>query len=117
MTTLLFLVLNAVFDQTSSLKILFSLQKHLSTSLCQAPGSSNGVRPQFHMSHFRQIVHGLLLCPPSLRTAPKKRKTEEDASQGKLDPEVRDLFIDTWLSECDDIRWFFLRESAYVAIL
>lgn len=103
--------------QTSALKILFSLQKHLSTSLSQAPGSSDGARPQFHMSHFKQIVQGLLLCPPSHRSAShsKRRKAEEgERNDGKLDPEVRDLFVETWLSECDDIRWFFLRESACV---
>ncbi|KAJ3534709.1 hypothetical protein NM688_g7095 [Phlebia brevispora] len=103
--------------KTSSLKILFSLQKHLSTSLSQAPGSSNVARPQFHITSFRQILQGLLLCPPSSRITiqAKRHKREREASEvdgGKLDPEVRELFIDQWLSECDDIRWFFLRESA-----
>ncbi|KAI0091728.1 ribosome biogenesis protein Noc4 [Irpex rosettiformis] len=86
--------------KTSALKILLSLQKHLSTSVSKAPGSSNAARPQFHTSHFRQIVYGLLLCPASPR------------SVGKLDPDVRDLFMESWLSEYDDLRWFFLRESA-----
>lgn len=67
------------------------------------------------MSHFRQLVYGLLLCPASPRSVShsKKRKEENtDSTSGKLDPEIRDLFIETWLSEYDDLRWFFLRESA-----
>lgn len=100
--------------QTSSLKILLSLQKHLSTMVSKAPGSSSAARPQFYMSHFRQIVHGLLMCPPSPRAAhqTKKRKSEYEADDGRLDAEVRDIFMEQWLSEYDDIRWFFLRESA-----
>ena len=42
----------------------------------------------------------------------KKQKNGANEDDGKLDPEVRDAFMETWLSECDDIRWFFLRESA-----
>lgn len=42
----------------------------------------------------------------------KRRKSESDAEEGRLDPRVRDMFIGQWLSEYDDIRWFFLRESA-----
>lgn len=74
-------------------------------------------RPQFHVSNFRQIVHGLLLCPGSTRLVLKAKKKKEEAGiksmlDGKLDPEVRDLFYENWLSEYDDIRWFFLREAA-----
>ncbi|KAI0343197.1 ribosome biogenesis protein Noc4 [Trametopsis cervina] len=100
--------------KTSALKILLSLQKHLSTSVSQAPGSSNAARPQFYVSHFRQIVHGLLLCPSSVRSSPsaKKKQKSDGSTEGRLDQEVRDLFMETWLSEYDDIRWFFLRESA-----
>ncbi|KAF7790030.1 hypothetical protein EIP86_000979 [Pleurotus ostreatoroseus] len=100
--------------KTSALNILFSLQKHLSTSLSRAPGTSSVARPQFHLSHFRQIVQGLLVCPPSprLNEQAKRRKGAAGPEDGKLDHEVRDLFIDKWLSECDDIRWFFLREAA-----
>lgn len=100
---------------------MFSIQRHLSTSLNQAPGLSNG-GPQFHMNHFRQIVQAILLCPPSLRATPKpKRRKGDEADSGScsgtIDPGVRDMFMDQWLSEYDDIRWFFLRESAYVDIL
>lgn len=85
--------------------------------MSKAPGSSTGARPQFHISHFRQIVQGLLLCPPSPRGSLQAKKRKDDGEErGKLDPEVRDMFMETWLSECDDIRWFFLRESVYVNI-
>jgi U3 small nucleolar RNA-associated protein 19 len=55
------------------------------------------------------------MCPSSPRTAQstiKKRKGDSNANEdGVLDPEVRDTFLETWLSVCDDVRWFFLRES------
>ncbi|KAJ7857769.1 CBF/Mak21 family-domain-containing protein [Mycena leptocephala] len=82
----------------SSLQILFSLQKHLSTS-----ASLSESQPQFHISHFRKIVSGLLLCPPSRRTA--------QGAQGVLDADVLHLFHETWFSVHDDVRWFFLREA------
>ncbi|KAJ6557232.1 CBF/Mak21 family-domain-containing protein [Mycena vulgaris] len=82
----------------SSLQILFSLQKHLSTS-----SSLSDSQPQFHISHFRKIVSGLLLCPPSRRSA--------QSSKGVLDPDVLHLFHETWFSVHDDVRWFFLREA------
>ncbi|RDX45466.1 CBF-domain-containing protein [Lentinus brumalis] len=96
----------------SSLDILMSLQKHLSSSLTRTGDSKQP--PQFHVSHFRKIVSALLLCPPSQRAAgSKKRKTEaESHSDRTLDPDVRDRFVNTWFSVNDDIRWFFLRDAA-----
>ncbi|KAJ6584689.1 CBF/Mak21 family-domain-containing protein [Mycena capillaripes] len=82
----------------SSLQILFSLQKHLSTS-----SSVLDSHPQFHASHFRKIVSALLLCPPSPRSA--------QASPGVLDADVLHLFHETWFAVHDDVRWFFLREA------
>ncbi|KAJ7465318.1 CBF/Mak21 family-domain-containing protein [Mycena latifolia] len=82
----------------SALQILFSLQKHLSTS-----ASLSDSQPQFHISHFRKIVSGLLLCPPSGRTTQR--------NEGVLDPDVLHLFHETWFSVHDDVRWFFLREA------
>ncbi|KAI0332054.1 CBF-domain-containing protein [Cubamyces sp. BRFM 1775] len=95
----------------SALDILFSLQKHLSSALTRI---GDVKQPQFHASHFRKIVTALLLCPPSPRAArSKKRKTEEDEGEDHvLDPDVRDHFVNTWFSVNDDIRWFFLRDSA-----
>ncbi|KAJ8516405.1 hypothetical protein ONZ45_g6274 [Pleurotus djamor] len=87
--------------RTSSLQILFSLLKHLSTSL-----SKSHPTPQFHINHFRKIVEGLLLCPKSPRSQSRELKPNT------LEDDVRDQFVDTWLSVHDDIRWFFLRESA-----
>ncbi|KAF9500605.1 CBF-domain-containing protein [Pleurotus eryngii] len=87
--------------RTSSLQILFSLLKHISTSL-----SKSHPTPQFHITHFRKIVAALLLCPPS------SRPSAQALEPSKLETDVRDQFIDTWLSVNDDVRWFFLRESA-----
>ncbi|KAI0710433.1 CBF-domain-containing protein [Cerioporus squamosus] len=98
--------------KTSSLDILFSLQKHLSSSLTRTGDSKQP--PQYHVSHFRKIVSALLLCPPSQRTAgSKKRKTDAGSQSDRtLDPDVRDHFVNTWFSVYDDIRWFFLRDAA-----
>ncbi|KIM91722.1 hypothetical protein PILCRDRAFT_811012 [Piloderma croceum F 1598] len=87
----------------SSLQILFSLQKHLSSILSSASASS--VQPQFHVSHFKKIVSGLLLCPPSMRNG------ASGSGKFRLEPDVRNYFVDTWFSVHDDIRWFFLREA------
>ncbi|KAH7926662.1 CBF-domain-containing protein [Leucogyrophana mollusca] len=91
----------------SSLEILFSLQKHLSTSLTKSssPSSSSTPPPQFHTSHFKNIVQGLLLCPPSPR--PQTHRNHE----GKTQNDVRDAFVETWFTVYDDIRWCFLREA------
>ncbi|KAH9901675.1 ribosome biogenesis protein Noc4 [Cubamyces lactineus] len=95
----------------SALDILFSLQKHLSSALTH---TGDAKQPQFHASHFRKIITALLLCPPSKRAArSKKRKTDEDeGTDHNLDTDVRDHFVNTWFSVHDDIRWFFLRDSA-----
>ena len=102
--------------QTSALEILLSLQKHLSSSLTHTGDSKQP--PQFHVSHFRKIVSALLLCPPSQRgKATKKRKTADTETSGadrNLDPDVRDHFVNTWFSVHDDVRWFFLRDAAFV---
>ncbi|KAM5535579.1 hypothetical protein V8D89_010746 [Ganoderma adspersum] len=95
-----------------ALDILLSLQKHLSSSLTRTADSKQ--RPQFHHVHFRRIVHALLLwLSPSHASTSKKRRTEVPHSgQRTLDPDVRDHFVNTWLSVHDDIRWFFLRDAA-----
>ncbi|RDB30772.1 hypothetical protein Hypma_005736 [Hypsizygus marmoreus] len=89
--------------RTSALQILLSLQKHLSASYSKSTPS----QPQFHISHFRKIVSFLLLCPPSARM--QGTKTPESTT---IDPDVLHQFHETWFSVHDDIRWFFLRESA-----
>ncbi|KDQ53338.1 hypothetical protein JAAARDRAFT_433296 [Jaapia argillacea MUCL 33604] len=91
--------------RTSSLQILFSLLKHLSTSLAK---SSTPTQPQFHASHFKKIVHALLICPPS----PRSHDQTVQVNDGKVEGDVRDMFVETWLSVYDDVRWFFLREAA-----
>ncbi|EJF62521.1 CBF-domain-containing protein [Dichomitus squalens LYAD-421 SS1] len=98
--------------RTSALDIMLSLQKHLSSSLTRTADSKQP--PQFHASHFRKIVSALLLCPPPPRaTNTKKRKIDTHGIDDRtLDPEVRDHFVNTWLSVHDDIRWFFLRDAA-----
>ena len=62
-------------------------------------------------------MEALLLCTSSPRAGSQTKKRKSDVKpheddKGRLDPEVRDVFMETWLSEYDDIRWFFLRESA-----
>ncbi|TBU28984.1 CBF-domain-containing protein [Dichomitus squalens] len=98
--------------KTSALDIMLSLQKHLSSSLTRTADSKQP--PQSHASHFRKIVSALLLCPPPPRaTNTKKRKIDTHGIDDRtLDPEVRDHFVNTWLSVHDDIRWFFLRDAA-----
>ncbi|EIN08634.1 CBF-domain-containing protein [Punctularia strigosozonata HHB-11173 SS5] len=102
--------------RTSSLQILLSLQKHLSTALTAADPDR---RPKFHVPHFRRIVSGLLTCPPSSRTGASSKTregeaTDADLTESLLLPDVRDAFVERWLSVHDDVRWFFLRESPYV---
>ncbi|TFK40532.1 CBF/Mak21 family-domain-containing protein [Crucibulum laeve] len=92
------------FLRTSALQILFSLQKHLSTSY------SKPSHPQFHNSHFRKIINALLTCPRSARPGSRKSSTSKDDTD--IDPDVLNQFYDTWFSVYDDIRWYFLRESA-----
>ncbi|KAG1814914.1 CBF/Mak21 family-domain-containing protein [Suillus variegatus] len=89
----------------SSLEILFSLLKHLSTSLTK---SSSTAQPQFHFAHFKHIVHGLLLCPPS------PRSNGSSKHNSKMMPDVREHFVESWFSVYDDIRWCFLREATTV---
>ncbi|KAG2158491.1 CBF/Mak21 family-domain-containing protein [Suillus bovinus] len=89
----------------SSLEILFSLLKHLSTSLTK---SSSAAQPQFHFAHFKHIVHGLLLCPPSPRSYGSSKH------HSKTMPDVRENFVEVWFSVYDDIRWCFLREATTV---
>ena len=51
--------------------------------------------------------------PQNRVVAPSLPKSEG----GFLDGDVLDLFYDTWFSVYDDIRWFFLRESACVSFV
>ncbi|KAJ8589171.1 CBF-domain-containing protein [Rhizopogon salebrosus TDB-379] len=89
----------------SSLEILFSLLKHLSTSLTK---SSPTAQPQLHLSHFKHIVHGLLICPPS----PRSEGSNKNGFKTRLD--VRESFVERWFGVYDDIRWCFLREATAV---
>ena len=97
--------------KVSALQIMFSLLKSLSTSYTKSSHPTKP-QPQFHTSHFRKIVSSLLLCPPS-----KRKSSTPKAEGGLLDGDVLDLFYDAWFSVHDDIRWFFLRESACVAFI
>jgi U3 small nucleolar RNA-associated protein 19 len=91
--------------QISSLQILFSLLKHLSSAISQTSNSDAG-QLQFHVSHFHKIISGLLVCPASTRS----RLDEREAATLAVD--VKDSFLTTWLNVYDDVRWFFLRDSA-----
>ncbi|KAF8609790.1 CBF-domain-containing protein, partial [Ceratobasidium sp. AG-I] len=86
--------------RAASLQILMSMLKHLSTAFSNASGT-----PQIYSVHFRKIVSALLLCSPrpgGSTSPPGGRKVEVD---------VRDTFVETWLSSYDDIRWFFFRDA------
>ncbi|KAI0319848.1 ribosome biogenesis protein Noc4 [Amylostereum chailletii] len=85
--------------RTSALKILMSLVKHLSGALSRS--SDHG--PQFAVPLFKRVVRALLACPSSTRAG------AEDGD-GKLEADVRELFLGTWLNVYDDVRWFFLRD-------
>ncbi|PPQ89234.1 hypothetical protein CVT25_001313 [Psilocybe cyanescens] len=94
------------FLRTSALQIMFSLLKYLSTSYTKSSHPTKP-QPQFHASHFRKIVSYLLLCPNS-----KRKSSSPKPDGGMIDSDVLNLFYDTWFSVHDDIRWFFLRDSA-----
>ncbi|KAG2008100.1 ribosome biogenesis protein Noc4, variant 2 [Coprinopsis cinerea AmutBmut pab1-1] len=98
--------------RTSSIQILFSLQKHLSSSLSTPSSGDSKPQPQFHVSHFKKITNGLLTCPPSSRPTSNANVNDDDATL--IDPDVLHLFYETWLSVYDDVRWFFLREAATI---
>ncbi|KAG8691636.1 hypothetical protein FRC11_014013 [Ceratobasidium sp. 423] len=87
--------------RTAALQILMSMLKHLSTAFSTASNT-----PQIHSMHFRKIVGALLSCPPSPRSG-----SIESGGRHKVQPDLRDTFIDTWLSSYDDIRWFFFRDA------
>lgn len=87
---------------------MFSLLKHLSSFYTK---SSPNSQPQFHSSHFRKIVSVLLFCPRSLRNS------SSSSYDGFLTSDVLTQFLETWLNVNDDIRWFFLRETACVYLL
>ncbi|KIL00929.1 hypothetical protein PAXRUDRAFT_821133 [Paxillus rubicundulus Ve08.2h10] len=89
----------------SALDILFSLLRHLSTSLTK---SSPHNQPQFHFSHFKHIARGLLNCPRSPRVG------SNASFQGETAPDVREHFVGTWFTVHDDIRWCFLREATFM---
>ncbi|KAF8645406.1 hypothetical protein AX16_007840 [Volvariella volvacea WC 439] len=95
----------------SALQILFSLQKHLST-FASASSSDPSRQPQFHIVHFKKIVNGLLVCPPSQR--PGALSHSKATASNVIDPDIRHQFHETWFSVHDDVRWFFLREVANV---
>lgn len=91
--------------RTSSLQILFTLLKHLSSSL-----SKSSAQPQFHVPFFKKIIQGLLLCPSSSRPKATGSKASNTSNE-ILDAQVRDLLMGTWFNVYDDVRWFFLREA------
>ncbi|EIM90507.1 CBF-domain-containing protein [Stereum hirsutum FP-91666 SS1] len=96
--------------RTSALQILFSLLKHLSTSLSKSFAGQS--QPQFHVPFFKNIISFLVLAPSSPRLLPRPdNSSQKQTSDGLLDLHVRTLFLDTWLDVQDDIRWFFMRDA------
>ncbi|GJJ14865.1 hypothetical protein Clacol_009133 [Clathrus columnatus] len=76
----------------AALEILFSLLKHISEAFTKATK-----QPQLHITHFRKLLNGLLLT---------------DHNDAHISIDVRDHFTESWFTVHDDIRWFFLRETA-----
>lgn len=91
----------------AALDVVLSLIIHLSKV-----ASSSG-RTNIHLPHFRHFVCGLIVCPPSPRPS-----SDADFGQGRgvIEIDVRDRFLEKNLTIHDDLRWFFLRESAYVSL-
>ncbi|QRV75921.1 hypothetical protein RhiJN_03936 [Ceratobasidium sp. AG-Ba] len=86
--------------RSAALQIHMSALKHLSSAFSNASDT-----PQIYSVHFRKIVRALLVCPSSCRGG-------EGGGEGRrVEADVRDTFVDTWLSSYDDIRWFFLRDA------
>jgi hypothetical protein len=81
----------------SSLQILMSLLKHMSTSLSIATS-----QPQMHSLHFRKITYALVSCPLSLRPGAEPSACEP---KEQLEPDVKEHFLETWLSANDDVRY------------
>ncbi|KAG8996484.1 hypothetical protein FRB94_008243 [Tulasnella sp. JGI-2019a] len=88
-----------------ALEIMLSLIIHLSKSV-----SATG-RLDIHLSHFRHLVHGLLVCPPSPRPTSDPGYGQ---GPGRIEIDVRDKFLEENLTVHDDLRWFFLREAAVI---
>ncbi|KAH7344510.1 CBF/Mak21 family-domain-containing protein [Rhizoctonia solani] len=87
--------------RAAALQILMSMLKHLSAAFSAASNT-----PQIHSVHFRKIVVALLSCSSSPSGGSK-----ESGGHHKVQADLRDTFIDTWLSSYDDVRWFFFRDA------
>lgn len=75
--------------RSASLKILFEFLKALSST------ASASQTPQIHNKLLKKIASGLLT---------------------KATDDVLETFHQEFMSEYDDVRWFFLREAGYVLI-
>ncbi|EJC98214.1 CBF-domain-containing protein [Fomitiporia mediterranea MF3/22] len=105
----------------SALRILFSLLRQMSSIIpTDSSSTSSTTTLRFDVPFFQKIVRALLLCPSSAREPMPKRTRRSQSSVeagNEIHADVRDLLLETWLNVYADIRWFFLRETAYVVIL
>ncbi|KAG8684754.1 hypothetical protein FRC09_015165, partial [Ceratobasidium sp. 395] len=95
--------------RTAALQILMSTLKHFSTAFSNASAT-----PQIYSVQFRKIVRALLVCPSSPRvggSAPREGAGAGGGGGAKVEADVRDTFVETWLSAFDDVRWFFFRDA------
>ncbi|KAG9094562.1 hypothetical protein FS749_012228, partial [Ceratobasidium sp. UAMH 11750] len=95
--------------RSAALQILMSTLKHLSSAFSNASGT-----PQIYSVHFRKIVRALLVCPPSSRVGGGgggDGSAARGGGGGKVEADVRDAFVETWLGSYDDVRWCFFRDA------
>jgi U3 small nucleolar RNA-associated protein 19 len=73
-----------------------SMLKHLSAAFSIASGT-----PQIYSVHFRKVVGALLVSS----------RLGGSSGSCKVEADVRETFVESWLSSYDDVRWFFLRDA------
>ncbi|KAG8745367.1 hypothetical protein FRC10_008226 [Ceratobasidium sp. 414] len=96
--------------RSAALQVLMSTLKHLSGAFSKASET-----PQIYSVQFRKIVRALLVCPPSSRVGGGGGGGSAAHGGGgegrKVEVDVRDTFVETWLGSYDDVRWFFFRDA------
>ncbi|KAG9125442.1 hypothetical protein FRC07_007579 [Ceratobasidium sp. 392] len=92
--------------RSAALQILMSTLKHFSSAFSNASGV-----PQIYSVQFRKIVRALLLCPSSSRVGGLAPLEGGGGEKRTVEVDVRDNFVETWLSSYDDVRWFFFRDA------
>ena len=77
-----------------------TLLKHLSTTSVDEAESR---APALDTAFFKKLIEALLICPPS------QLGSVDRESDGELESDVRDLFVNNFLNVYTDIRFHFLK--------